>query len=505
MTEHIKILIAFGLLFILSGAGIIPIAALLLLALLLALFAGSIATLKYFGILAPLYVQIAASTSTPHQSQTKPKALLDVTHFVTYVERSIDGLPLSAPDKKDLLDFTLNADSKLCAVFAHEGLVVSLTGIQFGALTVTFRLKLKELSRANLDRLMKLDAVIAQALLAETVRLTQRQGYIECEVSSPVRAVVTARSLDRYTHGMLVPFGLDTQLQPALVDLSQHGLIAAIAPSRRGKTQAIRTVLYLLKRANPDVTLVVMAFKRADWQAFDGIAHLIPDSNGIAAFTRWMLSQMYEKARQPDNERWIIVFDDLVNLLATNPDLPEMIKQFASLGAGVGVTTIVSTQFSGKDSGGTATFANATCRLMFKPSSNLQGSRDGGFAGLGLDQLSTQKGDALLLVDGEAQRIATAMTSDAEIMRLPVASLDPVWLTVGTGSSVSGTTQGLSLSLHPMDQLIEKLDGDLYDIFDFEQGKFINAPKALTLLGWHNNGHYRRKLAQLETHIAQQQ
>jgi len=214
---------------------------------------------------------------------------------------------------------------------------------------------------------------------------------------------------------------------------------------------------------------------------------------------------MYEKARQPDNERWIIVFDDLVNLLATNPDLPEMIKQFASLGAGVGVTTIVSTQFSGKDSGGTATFANATCRLIFKPSSNLQGARDGGFAGLGLDQLSTQKGDALLLVDGEAQRIATAMTSDAEIMRLPVAILDPVWLNAGTDSSVNGTTHGLSLSLHPMDQLIEKLDGDLYDIFDFEQGKFTNAPKALTLLGWHNNGHYRRKLAQLETHIAQQQ
>lgn len=505
MTEHTQILIACLILFILSGIGIIPIAVLSLLALLLALLAGSIATLKYFGILAPLYVQVAAHTSTVKQPQTKSRALLGVNTFATYVERSIDSLSLSVTDKDDLASFTLGADSKLCSVLCNEGLAVSLTGVQFGALTVTFRLKLRELSRANLDKLMKLDDLIAQALAVETVRLTQRQGGVDCEVTSPVRLRVMARTLDKYTSGVTVPFGLDTQLQPALVNISQHGLIAAIAPSRRGKTQAIRTILYLLKRANPSLNLVVMAFKRADWQAFDGIAHLILDSQEITLFTKWMLSRMYEKAKQPDGERWIVVFDDLVNLLVTNPDLPEVIKQFASLGAGVGVTTIVSTQFSGKDSGGTATFANATCRLMFKPSSNLQGARDGGFAGLGLDQLSTQKGDALLLVDGESQRIATAMTSDADVMRLDGDSPDPVWKTAATNGAINGTTGNLSLSLHPMDELIEKLNGDLYDIFDFEQGKFTNAPKALTLLGWHNNGHYRRKLVQLETHIVQQQ
>lgn len=503
MTEQTQILIACLLLFILSGAGIIPIPALLLLALTLALFAGGIATLKYFGILTPFHVQAASQTPTK-QAQIKPRALLGVNTFATYVQRSIDSLPLSTADKDDLASFTLNADSKLCSVLSNEGLAISLTGVQFGALTVTFRLKLRELSRSNLDKLMKLSDLIAQALAVETVRLMQRQGYIECEVSSPVRLMVMARTLNKYTSAVTVPFGLDTRLQPAFVDISQHGLIAAIAPSRRGKTQAIRTVLYLLKRANPSLNLVVMAFKRADWQAFDGIAHLILDSQEITLFTKWMLSRMYEKAKHPDGERWIVVFDDLVNLLVTNPDLTEVIKQFASLGAGVGVTTIVSTQFSGKDSGGTATFANATCRLMFKPSSNLQGARDGGFAGLGLDQLSTQKGDALLLVDGEAQRIATAITTDAEVMRLSSDSLDPVWQTMTNATATDGAGQ-LSLSLHPMDQLVEKLDGDLYDIFDFEQGKFTNASKVLTLLGWYNNGHYRRKLADLEAHIAQRQ
>lgn len=505
MNENMAVLMACLLLFLFSVVGLIPLTALFLLAFLLSLLAGTIATLKYFGILAPLYVRLAMQSSAAKSSTVTPRALLGVSSFAAYVERSIHALPFSAADKDALARFTLQADATLCAVLHGEGLAVSLTGVQFGALTVTFRLKLRELSRANLDKLMKLDAVIAQAMSAETVRLTQGQGAIECEVSSPARIVVNARLLVRHTHGLQVPFGLNTQLQPALVDVSQHGLIAAIAPSRRGKTQAIRTILYLLKRANPSINLVVMAFKRADWQACEGMAHLILESQEITVFTRWMLARMYEKARQPDQERWVIVFDDLVNLLTTNPDLSEIIKQFASLGAGVGVTTLVSTQFSGKDSGGTATFANATCRLMFKPSSNLQGARDGGFAGLGLDHLSSRKGDALLLVDGESQRIATAMTSDADMMRLEGQRPDAVWNLEGSGDATQETTSRLSLSLHPMDELIEKLDGDLFEIFDFEQGKFSNAPRALAMLGWHNNGHYRRKLLELETHIAQRQ
>ena len=167
-----------------------------------------------------------------------------------------------------------------------------------------------------------------------------------------------------------------------------------------------------------------------DWRAYANSAAIILDSDELKAFQAWLLQTMYARAKRPQADRWIVVFDDLVNLLATNPELVETIKQCASLGAGTGITTIASTQFTGKSSGGTDVFANATCRLMFKPSSNLQGARDGGQAGLGLDQLSTQRGDALLVADGETTRLTTAMTDDSWIEKLGGGAPDRAWALV---------------------------------------------------------------------------
>lgn len=485
-----------------------PIGVVLLFALLLAVVAVGVAVWRYFFMIAPTYMQLAAQQPT-QQPQANVVGLLPAQRdsFTGYTQRAIDALPLPARDKQMLYEFTLRSDRTLGALMQSEKLPVALSGVTFGALTVTFRLRLREMSRTHLDRLMKSDSLIAQALAVETVRLTQRAGYIDCEVSSPVRVTITSRTLEQFTESTTVAIGLDTELQPAMVDIAQHGLIAAIAPSRRGKTQAIRTMLYLLKRANPDINIVVIAFKTADWAAFGNVAHLIFDANEIGAFTQWMLQTMYARARQPQHDKWIVVFDDLVNLLSTNPTLPDVIKQFASLGAGVGVTTIVSTQFSGKDSGGTATFANATAKLMFKPSSNMQGARDGGFAGLGLDQLSTQKGDALLLVDGDATRIATAMTADSDIQQLDGSKPNPVWLdttTTTTDNHDQTTTTVASWSINPMEQLIETLDGDLYDIYDFSVGSFTNKAAALRLLGWSNRGENYKKLSELAAYIKNQ-
>lgn len=484
--------------------GVIPAIALVVIALLLAALAGALATLKHYGVLAAYTLTMQAQVA---QQQPLQRALLtDSRHsFAQRISEAINVLPLAATDKQTLYKFTLQADQTLAKLMQSEKIPVALSDVRFGALTVTFRLRLREFSRTNLDRLMKLDSLIAQALSVETVRLIQMSGRIDCEVSSSVRAVVDVRALQTSSRQTTVAIGLDTMLSPATIDVSQHGLIAAIAPSRRGKTQAIRTMLYLLKRANPSLNLVIVAFKSADWQSFSGCASLILDSGEIRQFQSWLLGYMYQKAKSPDQERWIVVFDDLVNLLATNPELTESIKQFASLGAGVGVTTVVSTQFSGKDSGGVATFANATARLMFKPSSNLQGARDGGYAGLGLDQLSTQKGDALLIVDGDSSRIATAMTPDSLIEQLQGDAPIKAWLQhAPTATQARTGALPTALGLHPMEVLIETLNGYILDNFDFDTGKFSNRLDALRQLGWSENGRNRTKLSELENYIFQQ-
>lgn len=446
--------------------------------------------------------QSQQSPTTAQRAPQPPQRLMltDSRHnFAMMLQSQINALPMGAQAKQQLYQFAMASDGRLSQLLRAEGVPVALTGVRFGALTVTFRLRLREFSRAHLANLMKLDSLIAQALSVESVRLIPGAGWIDCEVSSPTRVTVDVRTLQATTAGTVVTVGLDTQLQPVTVDISQHGLIAAIAPSRRGKTQAIKSMIYQLKTANPGYNLVVVAFKVADWQAFESSAALILDPAELKGFQTWLLAQMYARAKQPQRDRWIVVFDDLVNLLATNPELTQTVMQCASLGAGTGITTIASTQFTGKSSGGTDIFANATCRLMFKPSSNLQGARDGGQAGLGLDQLSTQKGDALLVCDGETTRLTTALTPDSLISQLSGGAPDRAWL-----APTTDTMQGLAL--HPLEQLVEKLDGWLLDdgVFDWDSGKFLNRTEALKRLDWSNNGRNVKRLVELEQYIFEQ-
>jgi len=137
----------------------------------------------------------------------------------------------------------------------------------------------------------------------------------------------------------------------------------------------------------------------------------------------------------------------------------------------------------------------------------MQGARDGGMAGLGLDQLSTRKGDALLVVDGDATRVATAMTDDRAIEQLRGGAPVREWLQEEeeTHSSRPGTLP-TAIGLHPNEALIEKLNGWLIERgnFDWDEGKFNNRSEALRRLGWVNNGRTVAKLAALEEYIAEQ-
>ena len=464
-------------------------------------------TLQHFGISLPLYVATVQAVNTNASEMRSVPLLTDARQkFAAMMRSQINALPMNSQDKQQIYRFVISSDEALSKLLQGEKIPVSLTGVTYGALTVTFRLRLREFSRPNLDRLMKMEGLISQALCVESVRLMPGAGWIDCEVSSPTRAAVSLDLLARRTSGTTVALGVDSSMQPATIDISQHGLIAAIAPSRRGKTQAIRTALYLLKRANPSLNIVVVAFKTEDWKAFSACATLIVDSQELKQFQSWLLPTMYGRAKRPVTDRWIVVFDDLANLLTMNPELQASILQISSLGAGTGITTIVSTQFTGKDSGGVAMTANATARLLFKPSSNMQGARDGGMAGLGLDQLSTRKGDALLVVDGDATRVATAMTDDRSIEQLRGGAPVREWLKEDeeAHSNRPGTLP-TALGLHPNEALIEKLNGWLIERgnFDWEEGKFNNRSEALRRLGWSNNGRTVAKLAALEEYIAE--
>jgi len=473
---------------------------------------GGTATLKHFGIIAPLETVNAVNRNQAAMQKQPLKAPLMLTdgryQFSQMVREKIDALPMAATDKQRLYNFTMSSDQTLGRLLIGEGLPIALSGVEFGALTVTFQLKLREFSQKYLATLMKLEGLIGQALSVSSVRLLPDAGYINCEVSSPVRANVTVDMLRPVTRGTEVGIGLDTQLRPVTLDISQHGLFGVIAPSRRGKTQAIRSVLYQLMAIHSDWKMVVVAFKTEDWMPFSSSATLIFDKDEIKAFQIWLLQMMYDRAKSPKRDRWLVVFDDVFNLVATNPEVKSTIQQCASLGAGCGVTTIASTQFVGADGGGMVLFANATARLLFKPASNSQGTRDSGQAGLGLDQLSAQKGDAVLVVDGEATRLTTAMTPDSLIARLTGSAPDRAWLDSGKKQEEAEdrpqSTQRVPVGAPgEFAQLVDEHEDYIFESFSMATGKFANRSEAMRALGWGENGRNRAKLGEFETYISQ--
>ncbi len=156
---------------------IAPVETLIVIAVALGVGGVTLAFLQWFGVLGPLYVQ--TTLAAQKQPQKQPLLLGDARHnFVAAIQRQIGRLPMAATDKQRLHSFTMRADATFEKLVRSEGVPVFLVGVRFGALTVTFRLRLREFSRSNLNNLMKLDSLIAQALSVETVRLVPGAGWI---------------------------------------------------------------------------------------------------------------------------------------------------------------------------------------------------------------------------------------------------------------------------------------------------------------------------------------
>lgn len=312
-------------------------------------------------------------------------------------------------------------------IVVTEKLNVALVRTVTGALTITFVLKLLHPNKSELDKLLSLANVFAQALQLEAVRLANSSQGILLELPSPVAHTPNASELTGYCQGSNLCIGVDTFNQPVLVSLKQHGAIGWIGPSRRGKTQSMKSCLYNLVAANPHkIRFVIFAQKCQDWASFadvagcEGIFHTAGAME--AAFQR-IDAALNQQAANGRSAPTLVICDDLVNLLNLVPSLAEKLENLASMGAGVGFHLLFGSQMAGskKGSGGMAVEANLTARILYKPASNATGARNAGTKHTQLDLLSEHKGDALAVIDGVATRIATSLVDDEAIHLLPKA------------------------------------------------------------------------------------
>lgn len=323
------------------------------------------------------------------------------------------------------------AEQRIAHAVIAEDLSCGLCEVKQGPLTVTFRVRLLQPSPANLRKMLALAPTLAQVLQVEGVRVTDTAQGILIELPSPQPRTPTGQLLATHTHGLTVALGLDQWRQPVRVDLRLHPTLLFIGPPRRGKTSAMRSILYALACQNPPERFryVIISQRRHDWLAFEntaGCLGLVTDPTEALQVMEWAVGRLMAQRSKHGRIGAAVIFvlDDLTNLLRRAPEIATPMGEIATMGGGVQIFLFIGTHHAGSKAGtGDSNLeASATARIVYKPSSATTGSRSAGAGGLGLDLLSNHQGDCLFLLDGYPSRIATGYTDDRLIVQLPIGN-----------------------------------------------------------------------------------
>ncbi len=327
-------------------------------------------------------------------------------------------------------------EKKLQELVVREGLECGLVRMKRGPLVITLQLRLLNPTQKDLQKLMKLGPALAQLLQVETVRIAGNAQGILIEVPSPKPMTPNGALLTRHTRSLAVAIGVNAAARPILVNLEDHGALFWVGPSRRGKTQSMKSVLYALIRENFGVVQFIIIANPAkvhkDWGVFEnlqGCLGIAASKENITAATEWLMKYMNGHTDFEQEKPIILIIDDLPTILKAVPQITPSLADIAGMGAGLGVHLLVGTQGAGSKStsGGTEIENNVTARILYRPATSRSGSQSAGTGGLALHQLSSAKGDALALIDGNTTRIATAWISDRDIALLPSGSAGYPW------------------------------------------------------------------------------
>lgn len=326
------------------------------------------------------------------------------------------------------------AERKIAGVVIGEGLDVALAEVVEGPQVVTFRLRILRPSPSNLRKLLTLGPAIAQAAQVDQVRITDTARGVLVELPSPQPKTPPAALLAQSTTGLSVALGLDQWRKPVVADLDVFPNIAFIGPPGRGKTQGMKSTVFALASRNPArrFCYVVFSQKRSDWSVFDpaaGCIAVVSDPAEVSDAFAWAAGDLLQgRAKTGANTPAILfVVDDLVALLQRSPDIAGPLGELATLGRGPRLFLLLGTQQAGSRSGMASTLVDdsVACRVVYRASSATAGARAAGAGGLGLDQLSGRKGDALFVADDRVERIATGFADDRLVAQLPAADWGP--------------------------------------------------------------------------------
>lgn len=323
--------------------------------------------------------------------------------------------PSPSPQPTPLQIWVGWAESRIAAVTINEGLFVQRSGpVVRGPMTITFTVRLVRPAPAALRKILALGPTLAQALAVEAVRITDNAHGIRIEVPSPEPVTPTVDFLMEHTAGVNVCIGMDEARRPVRVDLGNYPALMWVGPTRKGKTEGMKSALLALLAQNPTLRVIIVG-RLLNWAPFltvPGVLDVIGDHTLGLAAAHWLNDELERRTNQaqPQGGPLLFIVDDLPFVLKSVPSIATPLGNLAGAGGAVGIYLMVATQFAGSraGSGGVAMEANILAKVMYRAASNTQAAQSAGRGGVGLDQLSGAKGDAVLILDSSEQRLATA-------------------------------------------------------------------------------------------------
>ncbi len=356
----------------------------------------------------------------------------------------------------DIRQWMAWTEERLAILMIQEGLQVGLAQAIQGPMTVTFRLRLLQPSKASLAKLLSLGPAIGQALQTAQARISDSARGILVEIPSPQPRTPSAELLASHSRGLSAAIGLNAFREPVLLDFARWPHLLAVGPTRRGKSQALRSILYALSRSNPPSRLsyLILAKKREDWLAFERAAScygLLSEPAEQERALAWLAEEELEQRAATGRKRpaLFVIADDLRNISA-RAGLAGYLGEIASMGGAAGIHLILSTQTTGKAGGLSQDLEqNLVARLIYGAADAAAGARYAGGGGFQIETVGLAPGDALLILDGQPERVATGLCQDTAICQLPAAELARPWQnrleqreqpgTAGTGLQASSS------------------------------------------------------------------
>ncbi|MDW8300499.1 MAG: DNA translocase FtsK, partial [Anaerolineae bacterium] len=308
-------------------------------------------------------------------------------------------------------------------------------------------------TRIKVNQIAKLDADLALALAARTVRIeapVPGKGYVGIEVPNPETALVGLRDIiaspafNEMRSRLRLALGKSIDGAPVVADLAQmpHLLIAGTTGS--GKSVCVNAIIacLLLQNSPDDLKMVMVDPKRVELTGYNGIPHLVSpvvvDLERVTGVLKWVTREMDDRYKkfaalgarnigdynskisktEPRMPYLVVVIDELADLMMLAPDETEkQLTRLAQMARATGIHLIISTQRPSVDVVTGLIKANFPARISFAVASSVD-SR------VILDQPGAEKllgrGDMLYQAPDAAAPIRAqgAYVSDAELKQI---------------------------------------------------------------------------------------